>query len=271
MALSALLCFFTHPFSETIWLKTRVEFEEKRFLISTFSEAKSVRGGFMSRLCSLFWLLLIIGPTPWARAQSAPTVPDFSSGFTPYQSYHGGDIDSINTGTGSLNLHIPLISFPQRGGRLRLNFSINYNSSTVKRSYLGPEAQGYYQWSEVDTNYPSVTVVDDQDYGLYQQKACTPNPPCTHPTQEVDYYFYAVTGPDGAQHVMGYTSGNPQTTTAVPVALRSMDMTGFYLTIPDASKLNAANYTIYDKAGNKYQGMGSSTCISTGRGSRGGT
>jgi hypothetical protein len=63
-------------------------------------------------------------------------VPDFNSGFTPFQAYHGGDLDSIDPAHGNLNLHIPLISFPQRGSRLKLNFAINYNSAMVKRPRL---------------------------------------------------------------------------------------------------------------------------------------
>jgi RHS repeat-associated protein len=36
-------------------------------------------------------------------------------GFTPFGSYHGGDVDSVNLSNGFLNLHIPLVSVPQRG------------------------------------------------------------------------------------------------------------------------------------------------------------
>jgi RHS repeat-associated protein len=36
-------------------------------------------------------------------------------GFKPYGSYHGGDLDSVNLSNGFLNLHIPLVSYPQRG------------------------------------------------------------------------------------------------------------------------------------------------------------
>jgi len=36
-------------------------------------------------------------------------------GFTPYGTYRGGDLDSVNIWNGFLNLHIPLTSLPQRG------------------------------------------------------------------------------------------------------------------------------------------------------------
>jgi hypothetical protein len=72
------------------------------------------------------WLAVVVALVPVAIAQ---TTSDFTSGLTPYQAYHGGDIDSVNMATGSPNLHIPLISFPQRGGRLGLTFALNYNST----------------------------------------------------------------------------------------------------------------------------------------------
>ena len=178
-----------------------------------------------------------------AVAQSP--APDFNSGITPYQGYHGGDIDSINTATGSVNLHIPLISFPQRGGVLQLPFVINYNSTMVKRVKVGSGSGAYYQWGPVDTNPFSVEVIDDQSYGLYNAAVCYPNPPC-----QTYYYYRAVTGPDGAQHLMGYVTKNPTTSTET-ITLRAMDMTGLYLVITDP--LNpTSTYTIYDKSGIGY-------------------
>jgi hypothetical protein len=50
---------------------------------------------------------------------------------------------------------------------------------------------------------------------------------------------------------LGYTTGSPTQNTGA-VSLRSMDMTGFYLSIPDASKGGGGNYTIYDESGNRY-------------------
>ena len=41
--------------------------------------------------------------------------PAMEIGFKPYGSYHGGDLDSINLSNGFLNLHIPVVNYPQRG------------------------------------------------------------------------------------------------------------------------------------------------------------
>jgi YD repeat-containing protein len=49
-------------------------------------------------------------------------------GMQPYQSYHGGDIDSISLTSGILNLNFPFLSYPQRG-KLKMSFDLLYNSS----------------------------------------------------------------------------------------------------------------------------------------------
>ena len=103
---------------------------------------------------SLVAVLLLLVPVSLAQNFS-----DFNSGWTPYQTYHGGEIDSINAGTGSLNLHIPLVSFPQRGGRLRLTFAINYNSTTVVRQLIGTGANAYWQWSNMQRHARSRLIL----------------------------------------------------------------------------------------------------------------
>src|ERR1039458_4555054 len=178
---------------------------------------------------------------------SAQNPQDFNSGLTPYQGFHGGDIDSINMASGNLNLHIPLISFPQRGGALRLSFAINYNSTVVKRTYHCCGQNGYNLWTGVTGNPVSIGVLDDQQYG--------PNLN-SHVQGQIIYRYYTVKGPDGAQHMMGYTSGNPQTTG--PVALRSLDATGYYLSVTDPSNY-LTTYTIIDKSGIRYTNNSSFT------------
>jgi RHS repeat-associated protein len=52
----------------------------------------------------------------------APTV-DTQQGIVPASSLQVADIDSVNLGTGNVFVKIPLVSYPQRGGKLRLAFS----------------------------------------------------------------------------------------------------------------------------------------------------
>src|SRR5204862_797507 len=55
-------------------------------------------------------------------------VPQFEIGLKPYGSYHGGDIDSVSLTNGNLTLHIPLYSYPQRGGKLSKSLVILYKN-----------------------------------------------------------------------------------------------------------------------------------------------
>src|SRR5713226_85646 len=68
-------------------------------------------------------------------------------GFTPYQSFHGGDIDSINVTNGNLIIRIPLISYPQRGGKLSLSFSVIMNGKLYAvQQDCTPGDICYYRW-----------------------------------------------------------------------------------------------------------------------------
>lgn len=72
------------------------------------------------------WLvapLMIIWFAPSAVAQENQV---YETGLNPYQTYQGGNIDSINLFNRGLNVDIPLISYPQRGGKLHLDFDLHY-------------------------------------------------------------------------------------------------------------------------------------------------
>ncbi len=71
------------------------------------------------------------------RGLTAQT-PNLEQGFKPYGSYHGGDIDSVNLSNGNVTMHAPLVSYPQRGGKLGLSFSLVYNN------------KGWYVYSYTD-------------------------------------------------------------------------------------------------------------------------
>jgi RHS repeat-associated protein len=75
-------------------------------------------------LLLLTFFIFLIAPI-FTNAQD---LAGFEQGIKPYGSYEGGDIDSISMVNGGLSLHIPLISFPQRGGRLHLGVSVIYNN-----------------------------------------------------------------------------------------------------------------------------------------------
>src|SRR5215467_14658096 len=57
----------------------------------------------------------------------AQSNPNEDQGLKPYDSWHGGDLDSVSLTNGGLNIHIPLVSFPQRGN-LDLSFFVRYSN-----------------------------------------------------------------------------------------------------------------------------------------------
>ena len=61
-----------------------------------------------------FLCLFILAGSIFARAQ---TNVNEEQGLKPYDSWHGGELDSVSLTGGGLTLHIPLVSFPQRGLR----------------------------------------------------------------------------------------------------------------------------------------------------------
>ena len=76
-------------------------------------------------LCSL----ILCGVAMWCAPSSfAQDDPAFETGLKPFGSYHGGEIDTVNLLNGNLNVDIPLISYPQQGGKLHLAFALHYQS-----------------------------------------------------------------------------------------------------------------------------------------------
>jgi len=70
--------------------------------------------------------VVLIGLLLGIQSASAQTDQDFETGLNPYRSYQFGNIDSINLYNRGLNVDIPIISYPQRGGKLSLNFVLHY-------------------------------------------------------------------------------------------------------------------------------------------------
>src|SRR5713226_9452017 len=82
------------------------------------------------RFCACFSLcflaLLFAAFTVPATAQSNLNPAD--QGIQPFGSYHGGDIDVVELLNGKLDLHAPLLSYPQRGGKLPMSFTLRYDN-----------------------------------------------------------------------------------------------------------------------------------------------
>ena len=58
---------------------------------------------------------------------AAQTTPNLEVGYTLFGSFHGSEMDSVNLNNRKLELHIPLLSYPQRGGKLHFGFYLHYS------------------------------------------------------------------------------------------------------------------------------------------------
>src|SRR5258708_9410732 len=72
-------------------------------------------------------LLTIALLTACILPAGAQNNPNEEQGLKPYDSWHGGDLDSVSMTNGGMVLHIPLVSYPQRGN-LDLGFSVYSNT-----------------------------------------------------------------------------------------------------------------------------------------------
>jgi hypothetical protein len=95
----------------------------------------------MRRLLLAF-LLLGSCPSLWSQ-----TTVDLDQGLKPYGSYGGGDIDSVSLSSGNLVLHIPLLSFPQRG-KLTSDYFLTYNSEMWHPKQITHTTSYKYTWDQ---------------------------------------------------------------------------------------------------------------------------
>ena len=147
------------------------------------------------RLTLLSFVFLLLS----AQTLRAQTSTTFDQGVNPYSSLHGGDIDSIVLSNGNLLLHVPLISYPQRG-KLHLGFFAAYDNRKIVATKTGTPTQETTVWG---VQGHGVHVMSDLPW---------PNiiPKSTYPAS-----YWAVT-PD-ATHLMQSTSDG----------YLSVDATGF--------------------------------------------
>ena len=68
----------------------------------------------------------------------AQTTSDQEQGMKPFGLYDVGNIDVVNLMNGNVYLHSTLLSYPQRGGKLPLQFFIRYNNKGYTSKPVNP-------------------------------------------------------------------------------------------------------------------------------------
>src|SRR5258708_8046376 len=114
------------------------------------------------KLTKLVILAIILAGSFSAVAQ---TNVNEEQGMKPYDSWHGGDLDSVSLTNGGLNLHIPLLAYPQRGS-LDLSFGLRYSTKhwQVKVTCTsGTHPVCTYYWG-IPRGVPGTSVVSSVDW-----------------------------------------------------------------------------------------------------------
>src|SRR5579864_2008052 len=101
------------------------------------SEALMRHSYVMLLTCVALSSLFLASPER-CRAQVQGNDPVLEDGTKPYGSFGGSSNESVNLLNGKLYLHYPLISFPQRGGKLQMSFSIVYINDLFKITLQDP-------------------------------------------------------------------------------------------------------------------------------------
>src|SRR5690348_11576810 len=73
-------------------------------------------------------VLLTVVALGLAASVSAQQDPAFVQASGLFRAWSGGNIDKVDVSTGNLQIKIPLIAYPQRGGKLNLSFSLILHS-----------------------------------------------------------------------------------------------------------------------------------------------
>lgn len=146
-------------------------------------------------------ITLLISVTPGAAQQEI----NLQKGLDPYGSYQHGNIDSVSLINGNVNVHVPLLGYPQRG-KVRLEFVIEWNvknwSIHVSSTNGGSNIGG---WIYGDGSHAAgVQLVKEQSL-YYDFSTATVNAVSgTTYSKTVD--LYGAKAPDGSYHAYAQQS-----------------------------------------------------------------
>lgn len=173
--------------------------------------------------------------------------PNEEQALKPYDSWHGGDIDSVSLTNGGLSLKIPLVNFPQRGSQ-DLSFFIRFsNKEWLVKPAVYNRTTGKLitpaQWILGPT--PGGQVVSSVDWWLKTTDVLD-----SGSGQTLYDWSQTVSAPDGNNHQLGgaIAGSGP----AYP--LRSLDATG--ILHPDLYTIILANGTHYSYPSADFNSLG---------------
>src|SRR5882672_4447904 len=160
--------------------------------------------------------------------------PNEEQALKPYDSWHGGDLDSVSMTNGGLSLRIPLAAFPQRGN-LGLSFMVRYSNKAwqVHTTPMPPPHPAGRGWRPIPNS--GAQIVSSVDWWMqsnYSEDTC-------EGCGIFATWSQSVSAPEGNVHQFG-----GQASGAAPAyPMRSLDATG--LLHPNPQTMILPNGTIY--------------------------
>jgi RHS repeat-associated protein len=174
--------------------------------------------------------------------------PNLEEGMKPYGSYQGGDVDSVSLTNGNVMLHIPLFSYPQRGGKLSVDYYLAVNSKAWSVQFYQPPNQAFYwQWTWIRQGASGVQVTSSLDYEFHRTRQVVNDSGVISRGPDVDDFLY---GPGGAAHAPSNTSDPSMN------HFESVDTGGLHFQlIPGSNSIEPGSDDtgiIIDRMGNQY-------------------
>ncbi len=170
------------------------------------------------------------------------------TGFVPFQSYDVydlSDFDAVNTSLGTVQLHIPIISYSQRGSLPTFGLEFTYNTPSWVLTHIsgstggdnGADPYSYYLWTFSNPNHSQ--LINTPSYTLSAEPD-TLNPPSTGG----DYYINLAVDSSGASHAMYGVYGTG-------ALYESIDGSGIML---NAGQITTQGAPVIDRNGITYNG-----------------
>ncbi len=183
---------------------------------------------------SLFITLLCL----FASCSLAQVSPNLEQGLKPYGSFQDGNIDSVNLFNGNTTVHIPLVSYPQRGD-LKMDFFIRYNDKQWQYRQFSTGTSGpLWGWYWVSGGVKVIKAQSRWSTNVIDRVT-------NNATGDLTYvHICQAMTPDGSGHQIQMASGSAFCGT------RALDASGLTLTA-DPDGVTYSSSAVTDKNGNQ--------------------
>lgn len=201
--------------------------------------SRTLPSRLLSNLATLCFAIQVLAVLPSTTVFGQNTD---EQGIKPYGSYHAGDIDVVNLENGKVELHIPLVEYVQRGGKLKLRFEVRYTPGLWNETKpCVPQPNGscvtYYFWQEASKTGQMILILD-QDVPNIVGTTIMQDPQCPG---GCNVTVSSIQLADGALHPLGnlvQTGSN---------VFETLDATGM--------KLDSSSNTVTLSDGTRYVGI----------------